>query len=59
MRLHPDLAGRLAQQGCLTSESTAEQRAAGLDTLTEDEKAILREANSEYDTHKGNFSVCE
>jgi 2-oxo-4-hydroxy-4-carboxy-5-ureidoimidazoline decarboxylase len=59
LRLHPDLAGRLAQQGCLTSESTAEQQAAGLDTLTEEEKAILRDANAEYDTLKDNFSVYE
>lgn len=45
LRLHPDLAGRLAEQQSLTQESTAEQKAAGLDTLSTDEKAFLKESN--------------
>ena len=48
LRLHPDLAGKLAQLGNLTGESTDEQKAAGLDTLTEEEIATLTQANSEY-----------
>src|SRR3954465_4271036 len=39
IRAHPDLAGRLAQQKKLTSESTREQASAGLDQLTDAELA--------------------
>jgi 2-oxo-4-hydroxy-4-carboxy-5-ureidoimidazoline decarboxylase len=49
LRLHPDLAGRLAELGSLTQESTAEQKAAGLDTMTLGEKQLLRETNIKYD----------
>lgn len=45
LRLHPDLAGRLAELGSLTQESSAEQKAAGLDTLTAEEKSLLKESN--------------
>ena len=34
IRAHPDLVGRMARQGGLTRESTAEQRAAGLTALS-------------------------
>jgi 2-oxo-4-hydroxy-4-carboxy-5-ureidoimidazoline decarboxylase len=34
IKAHPDLAGRLARAGQLTSESTEEQKSAGLDRLT-------------------------
>ena len=36
--VHPDLAGRLAQQGGLTDESLKEQRSAGLMANMEGEK---------------------
>ena len=46
LRLHPDLAGKLADVGNLTGESAAEQKAAGLDLMTLEEKATLKEANA-------------
>ena len=45
LRLHPDLAGRLAEMGKLTKESVEEQKAAGLDNMTEDERGILQRSN--------------
>ena len=45
---HPDLAGKLAQARRLTSESTAEQASAGLDALTDDERATFTELNTRY-----------
>ena len=45
---HPDLAGKLAQAKSLTAESTAEQAAAGLDHLTDAEKATFTKLNDEY-----------
>ena len=50
---HPDLAGKLAQAKSLTAESTSEQAAAGLDFLTEDEKATFTKLNTEYVTKHG------
>ncbi|MEO5959769.1 MAG: 2-oxo-4-hydroxy-4-carboxy-5-ureidoimidazoline decarboxylase [Opitutaceae bacterium] len=48
IRAHPDLAGRLAQQRQLTTESTREQASAGLDQLSEAELAEFRELNAAY-----------
>lgn len=45
---HPDLAGRLAQQRKLTTESTREQASAGLDTLDEAELARFQNLNAAY-----------
>ena len=45
---HPDLAGRLALAGDLTGESTREQAAAGLDSLTPEELARFTELNDAY-----------
>lgn len=45
---HPDLAGKLAQARRLTAESTAEQASAGLDGLTDDERATFTELNTQY-----------
>ena len=45
LRVHPDLAGRVAQQGALTSESADEQRSAGLTELTEEELQQLTDRN--------------
>jgi OHCU decarboxylase len=48
LRAHPDLAGKLAQARRLTPESAAEQASAGLDTLTDDERARFEELNAAY-----------
>jgi OHCU decarboxylase len=48
LRAHPDLAGKLAQAKRLTSDSTAEQASAGLDALTDDERARFTEFNDAY-----------
>lgn len=45
---HPDLAGKIAQAKRLTAESTAEQAAAGLDALTDDERATFEQLNTTY-----------
>ncbi len=45
---HPDLAGKLAAAGRLTSESTSEQASAGLDLLTDDERETFTKLNTEY-----------
>jgi len=59
LRLHPDLAGKLADVGNLTGESAAEQKAAGLDLMTLEEKATLKEANARYREKFGfPFVIC-
>lgn len=45
---HPDLAGKLAAADRLTAESTAEQSSAGLDALTDAERALFTELNTAY-----------
>ncbi|MCP4818544.1 MAG: 2-oxo-4-hydroxy-4-carboxy-5-ureidoimidazoline decarboxylase, partial [Shimia sp.] len=45
---HPDLAGKLAAAGRLTSESTSEQASAGFDMLTDDERETFTRLNTEY-----------
>ena len=45
---HPDLAGKAAREGKLTADSTAEQAAAGLDRLTEEEFATFHRLNDAY-----------
>ncbi|MEO5326027.1 allantoinase PuuE [Mesorhizobium sp. CC13] len=45
---HPDLAGKLAQAKRLTEESTREQASAGLDALTDAERARFTELNNAY-----------
>ena len=45
---HPDLAGKLAAAGRLTSDSTAEQAGAGLDMLTDEERATFQRLNTAY-----------
>ncbi len=45
---HPDLAGKLAQAKRLTQESTSEQASAGLDALTDEERATFTELNQRY-----------
>lgn len=45
---HPDLAGKLAAAKRLTAESTHEQASAGLDALTDDERAAFTNLNTRY-----------
>lgn len=45
---HPDLAGKLAAAKRLTPESTHEQASAGLDALTDDERATFQRLNTDY-----------
>jgi 2-oxo-4-hydroxy-4-carboxy-5-ureidoimidazoline decarboxylase len=45
---HPDLAGKAAREGKLTADSTAEQSAAGLDKLTDQEFADFHRLNDAY-----------
>ncbi|MFC7703218.1 allantoinase PuuE [Plastorhodobacter daqingensis] len=48
LRAHPDLAGKLAAARRLTAESTAEQASAGLDALTDAERASFQQLNADY-----------
>lgn len=53
LRAHPDLAGKLAAAKRLTAESTAEQASAGLDALTDDERAKFTTLNETYQKQFG------
>ncbi|OCP16233.1 allantoinase PuuE [Ensifer sp. LC163] len=48
LNAHPDLAGKLAQAKRLTESSTSEQASAGLDALTDHERARFTELNNAY-----------
>lgn len=48
LRAHPDLAGKLAIQGGLTTESTSEQAAADLGNCTPEEFAEFQDLNDRY-----------
>jgi OHCU decarboxylase len=50
---HPDLAGRLAHAGRLTADSENEQAGAGLDRLTDDERARFAALNDAYKARFG------
>lgn len=59
LRAHPDLAGKLALAGKLSAESTREQAAAGLDSLTPEELEEFSRLNSEYRARFGvPFVMC-
>ena len=53
IRAHPELAGKLAQQGQLTAESTNEQATAGLKACSPEELAALQRLNAEYQAKFG------
>ncbi len=53
IRAHPDLAGKLAAAGRLTAESTGEQASAGLDRLTDAERAEFMRLNEAYQARFG------
>jgi 2-oxo-4-hydroxy-4-carboxy-5-ureidoimidazoline decarboxylase len=56
---HPDLVGRLAREGRLTRESTAEQEAAGLSDLEPDEIEAFERHNAAYRDKFGfPFIIC-
>jgi 2-oxo-4-hydroxy-4-carboxy-5-ureidoimidazoline decarboxylase len=56
---HPDLAGKAAREGKLTAESTAEQAAARLDQLSEQEFADFHGLNDAYRAKFGMpFIIC-
>ena len=48
LRAHPELAGREAQAGTLTGDSTAEQRSAGLNALSREEMERIGRMNRAY-----------
>lgn len=54
IRAHPDLAGRIAVAGELTTDSATEQSSAGLDHCTSDEYADFQRLNAAY-TEKFGF----
>jgi OHCU decarboxylase len=59
IRAHPDLAGRAARAGTLTSASTREQGSSGLDKLSAEEAALFDKYNHEYRERFGfPFVIC-
>jgi OHCU decarboxylase len=53
LNAHPDLAGKLAQAKRLTADSSSEQAAAGLDALTDAERAAFEDLNARYTARFG------
>ena len=59
LRVHPDLAGNLAQAGQLTKESSHEQSAANLNQMSPQEKTLLNTLNTQYKDKFGfPFVIC-
>lgn len=59
IRAHPELAGKAAIDGTLTSASAAEQASAGLDRLTPEEFARFHALNAAYRAaHDMPFIIC-
>ena len=50
---HPELAGREAQAGTMTTDSVREQRSAGLDALARHELDEMKRLNGEYRSRHG------
>ena len=53
LRAHPDLAGKLAKAKRLTTASSQEQASAGLDALTDTERAAFEGLNAAYTARHG------
>lgn len=53
LRVHPDLAGKEAEEGSMTEHSVAEQASAGLDALSRAEMTRIRELNLRYRARHG------
>jgi OHCU decarboxylase len=59
IRAHPDLVGRAALEGSLTSASTSEQASAGLSKLSQEEIALFQKHNAAYHEKFGfPFVIC-
>lgn len=59
LQAHPDLVGRAALAGTLSPESTGEQGAAGLNTLSSEEVATFTRLNQAYRNRFGfPFVIC-
>ena len=59
IRAHPDLAGKLARAGALTSQSAREQAGAGLDRLSDEEFERFHALNTAYREKFGfPFIIC-
>ena len=59
IRAHPELAGKAAIAGTLTSESLSEQAGAGLDRLTAEDYARFQTLNAAYGARFGfPFIIC-
>lgn len=59
LQAHPDLAGKEAQRGSLTAQSTAEQKSAALDRLSREEMASITSYNAAYRARFGfPFIIC-
>jgi 2-oxo-4-hydroxy-4-carboxy-5-ureidoimidazoline decarboxylase len=53
LRAHPDLAGKEAQEGTMTTNSVSEQASAGLDALSRDEMQSMQRLNAAYRAKHG------
>lgn len=53
IRVHPELAGKEAQQGTLTAASTHEQKSGGLTELRRDEMERISQLNRDYAAKHG------
>jgi urate oxidase len=53
LKAHPDLAGKLAAARQLTADSANEQASAGLDALTDEERARFTALNDAYTSRFG------
>ena len=59
IRAHPDLAGRAAETGTLTTASASEQASAGLNKLSDQEIAHFQKSNQKYrDKFDFPFVIC-
>lgn len=59
IQAHPDLVGKLAREGKLTTESTHEQASAGLNRLAAEEIAIFESSNKAYrEKFRFPFVIC-
>ena len=59
IRLHPDLAGKIALAGQLTEKSTSEQADAGLNKLSPEEIDLFQKQNAAYKSRFGfSFVIC-
>lgn len=53
LRVHPDLAGKEAEEGTMTDHSVSEQASAGLDALSRAEVERIRDLNARYRARHG------